>query len=248
VHGALDEPALALRDVAVSYGDVEAVAPVTLDVEPGELVALVGPNGAGKTSLLRAVLGLVPHAGEVVIHGRTCDRRGHRLAAAYVPQRLDLDLEFPITVEQVVGCARRPFRAAPWRGPGARRRVAVRDRQAIARALSRVGADGLERRSIGSLSGGQLQRVLLARALAQEADVLLLDEPLTGVDEPTSGALVDLLAALAADGVALLVTTHDLALVRARFGRCIALSGRVVADGSPSEVLRAAVVEAAWVR
>ncbi len=248
MHGALDEPALALRDVAVRYGEVEALAPVSLEVEPGELVALVGPNGAGKTSLLRAVLGLVPHRGEVVIHGRSCDRRGHRLAAAYVPQRLDLDLGFPITVEQVVACARRPFRPTWRRPPAVRRRAAVRDRQAVSRALSRVGADGLERRSIGALSGGQLQRVLLARALAQEADVLLLDEPLTGVDEPTSAALVDLLETLAADGVALLVSTHDLALVRARFGRCVALSGRVVADGPPPEVLRAAVVEATWVR
>lgn len=230
-----------LRDVSVAYGDVEALRGVSLSLSPGELVALVGPNGAGKSSLFKAVLGLVPYEGAVVVHGRTCDRRGHRLAAAYVPQRVEMDLRFPITVGQVVASGRRPFRG---RWP---RRARPEDRQAVARALSRVGVDGLGDRPIGALSGGQLQRVLLARALAQEADVLLLDEPLTGVDTSTTESLVDLFAALAESGVALLISSHDLPTVRSRFARCVALNRRLVADGPPREVLSGDVVESVFV-
>jgi ABC-type Mn2+/Zn2+ transport system ATPase subunit len=221
VHGLGDEPALQVRGLGVRYGGVEALRDVDLSVDAGELVALVGPNGAGKTSLLRAVLGLVPASGRVVVHARRC---------AFVPQRQDVDLDFPITAEQVALAGRRPFRRL-WARPGAD------DRRAARRALARVGLDGFERRTLAELSGGQLQRTFLARALAQEADVLLLDEPLAGVDATTSGALLDLFERLARDGAALLVSTHDLPVVRRRFARCVALRGRVVGDGPPGAVL-----------
>jgi ABC-type Mn2+/Zn2+ transport system ATPase subunit len=224
VHGGVDEPALAADGVSVAYGGRPALEDVSFALQPGELVALVGPNGAGKTSLFKAALGLVPHRGEIIVHGRK------RHALAYVPQRLDVELDFPITTGQVVADGRRPYRRA-WRGLG------TADRQAVARALSRVGLDGLERRAVGELSGGQLQRALVARALAQEADVLLLDEPLAGVDASACEALVDLFEQLAAAGTALLVSTHDLALVRRRFARCIAVNRRLVGDGAPDDVL-----------
>jgi ABC-type Mn2+/Zn2+ transport system ATPase subunit len=230
VHGVAGERALDARGVSVRYGAAVAVEDVSLAVEPGELVALVGPNGAGKSSLLRALLGLVPHAGEVVVHGHSAT------AAAFVPQRQAVDLDFPITVGQLVAAGRRPFRRLG-------RRAGRADRQAVARALARVGLDGLVRRPLGALSGGQAQRAFLARALAQEADVLLLDEPLASVDAATAEALVALFARLAADGAALVVTTHDLALVRERFVRCVALQRRVVGDGPPARVLGGAGLE-----
>lgn len=231
MHGVGDEPALAVRALGVRYGAATALRDVDLAVEPGELVALVGPNGAGKTSLLRAVLGLVPYDGDVVVHARRC---------AFVPQRQDVDLDFPITAEQVALVGRRPFRRL-WARPS------EADRRAARRALARVGLDGFERRTLAELSGGQVQRAFLARALAQEADVLLLDEPLAGVDATTSGALLDLFERLAGDGAALLVSTHDLPLARERFPRCVALRGRVVGDGDPRDVLSADGLERLYV-
>ncbi len=232
MHGRLDQPTLDVRELGVRYGTVAALRAVSLHVHPGEVVALLGPNGAGKTSLLRAVMGLVPHSGTVTVH----TTRPGRTGVAFVPQRADVDLQFPITVEQVVCDGRRPF-LAPWRP----RRHA--DRTAVARALSTVGLDGLEQRGIGELSGGQLQRAFLARALAQEADVLLLDEPLAGVDALTAASLTELLHALAGAGRTVVLSTHDLAHVRDRYARCVILNRTLVADGAPSEVLRAEQLE-----
>lgn len=222
MHGIGDEPAAQARGLTVRYGRRVALREVTLTVQPGELVALVGPNGAGKTSLLHALAGVLRYEGDAVVHGR----------AALVPQRTALDPGFPITVGQLVRTAGRR-RARP-------------DRRAVHRTLARVGLDGLERRPIGELSGGQLQRCLLARALAGRPHVLLLDEPLTGVDAATAAAVLDLLDALREEGLAVVTSTHDLALVRERFPRCVCLRGEVVGDGPPSAVLDPAGVERAW--
>jgi ABC-type Mn2+/Zn2+ transport system ATPase subunit len=217
----------------VRYGPTVAVEHVSVHLDPGELVALVGPNGAGKSSLLRAVMGLVDHSGTATVHTRRTGTRG----VAFVPQHADVDLQFPITVEQVVADGRRPFRA-PWRP------LRRDDRAAVQRALSTVGLDGLERRPISQLSGGQTQRAFIARALAQEADLLLLDEPLSGVDVPTASALIELLEGLAANGRSILLSTHDLAQVRERFERCLVLNRRLVADGPPADVLSPDQLEA----
>lgn len=232
MHGRLDEAALQVRDLGVRYATGPALEDVSLHVHPGEVVALLGPNGAGKTSLLRAVMGLVAHTGSVTVH----TRRPSRAGVAFVPQRADVDLQFPITVQQVVGDGRRPF-VASWR------RLRREDRTAVARALSTVGLDGLERRAIGELSGGQLQRAFLARALAQEADLLLLDEPLAGVDAPTAEALTDLLHSLARSGRTVVISTHDLGHVLRRYARCVILNRTLLADGPPAEVLRAEELE-----
>lgn len=221
MHGIGDEPAVQTRSLSIRYGRRTALRDVTLTVQAGELVALVGPNGAGKTSLLHALAGALRFEGEAVVHGRL----------ALVPQRAELDPEFPITVGQVVATA--------WRGRG-------RDRQAVHRALARVGLDGLERRPIAELSGGQLQRCLLARAIAAEPHVLLLDEPLSGVDAQTASAVLGVVDAMCAAGATALVSTHDLALVRERFPRCVCLSATIVGDGAPEEILDPAGVERAW--
>jgi len=237
MHGIGDEPALCLAGVSVAYGARHAVQDVSFTVDPGEVVALVGPNGAGKSTLLRAALGLQPHTGDVVVHGRHRRDRPAGARCAYVPQRQDLDLGFPITVEQVVLQGRRALR-------GAFRRTARADRQAARRALARVGLEGAGGRRLGELSGGQAQRAFIARALAQDADVLMMDEPLAGVDGAMTEELCDLLDAVAAGGAAVLLTTHDLALVRRRLTRCLALNRRLVGDGHPDAVLDAHGVEA----
>jgi len=228
--GVGDEPALALDGVTVRYGRTVAVEGATLVVAQGELVALVGPNGAGKTTLFRAALGLVPYEGTIVLH------QTRQRGIAFVPQRLDVDLDFPITVGQVVATGRRALTRRWLRG-------SADDRRAGARCLARVGLDGMERRPLGALSGGQVQRALIARALSQEPSVLLLDEPLAGVDAAVTGALVDLFAGLARDGAAILVSTHDLALVRERFARSIAINTAIVGDGDPARVLAPAGLE-----
>ncbi|MFT4034021.1 MAG: ABC transporter ATP-binding protein [Patulibacter sp.] len=231
MHGQLGEPALQWRDVTVRYGHgAPAVANVTLSIEPGELVAMVGPNGAGKTSLMRAAAGLVARDGEIVIPGRA------RHDLAYVPQRRDIEHDFPITVGEVVAQGRRPhLRLA--------QRLRAADRSVIAWALEIVELRGLERAPLGTLSGGQLQRAMLARALAQEASVLLLDEPFNGVDGATVNSLIALLRRQAEAGTAIVVSTHDLALVRHHFQRCVLIDRRLVADGAPAAVLGGAALE-----
>lgn len=223
-------PALDVRDLSVRYGDHLAITDVEFVLQPGELVALVGPNGAGKSTLLHAILGVVPWRGQIALHGRTCQGRFGRSRAGFVPQHSDADRQFPINVFQVVASGRRVFM-----GPG--RRLRLEDRQSVARSLARVGLDGFENRPMETLSGGQYQRVMIARALAQDADVMLLDEPLANVDRPTGEAILQLLEVLAGEGCAVLISTHDFSLVRRRFERCIAINRRLVRDGAPNCVL-----------
>lgn len=232
-------PAVELQGVGVRYGTVQALTGVTFAVPRGALVAVVGPNGAGKSSLFRAIGGLVSHDGRVSIAGRPCLAREDRMAAALIPQRSGIDPGFPITAREVVLLGRRRFLRLG-------RRPRPEDRAATLTAMEDVGVAELADRPIGTLSGGQLQRVLLARAIAQEADVMLLDEALSGVDAPATEGLLTLFARLAARGTTLLVSTHDLAIARRRFDRCLALNGRLVGDGPPSVALSEAAVEATF--
>jgi ABC-type Mn2+/Zn2+ transport system ATPase subunit len=230
---------LAAHELDVRYGRHVALTGVTFSVGPGELVAVVGPNGAGKSTLFKAICGLVPHRGTVQLGGAHCHHRRDRMLAAYIPQRAELDLDFPITVDELTLSGRRRFRA-----PG--RRASRADRVAASAALERVGLEGLGGRPIGSLSGGQLQRAFVARALAQEAHLVLLDEALSGVDLPSTESLLGLFTGLCERGTSLLVATHDLALARRRFDRCLALNGRLVADGPPSSALDQTTVDATF--
>ncbi len=235
-----DHPLLRVTDVGVSYpGARRALEGISFTIGAGELVAVVGPNGAGKSTLFRAISGQVDHDGSVEICGQHCHHHRDRLGAAYIPQRHDLDLEFPITVGQLVLGGRRRFLRV-GRRPGAVHQSAT------ASALATVGLDGTSGRPLGSLSGGQLQRAFVARALAQEARLLMMDEALSGVDRPRTEALLDLFSDLAAAGASLLVATHDLDLVRRRFRRCLAINGRLVGDGDPVEVLDTAGVVATF--
>jgi manganese/iron transport system ATP-binding protein len=228
--------ALQVTSATVRLGGRLALDRVDLTVAGGELVGLIGPNGAGKTTLLRAILGLLPlDAGRITVGGRPPARA--RPSVGYVPQRHDFAWDFPIPVAGAVMTGR-------TRAIGMLRRPSATDREAVGEALERAGLSDLRDRPIGELSGGQRQRVLVARALALRPDVLLLDEPFAGVDAPTQELLTTLLAQLAAEGHALLMTTHDLAAATASCTRMCLLNQRLVAEGRPSELRDPAV----WLR
>jgi manganese/zinc/iron transport system ATP- binding protein len=210
---------LQVERLAVDRDGVRALADVSFDLVAGELIAIVGPNGAGKSTLLLALLGLLPSSGTVNVAG----------GLAFVPQHGPADADFPVTALDVVlqGAAPpRPFR-----------RINAAARSAARSALGEVGLVDSGDRPYGSLSGGQRQRVLLARALAQRAQILLLDEPLSAVDAPSEQAIMAAIAAEQARGVGVLLATHDLALARSRADRVLLLAGRVHAFGPPGEAL-----------
>lgn len=226
---------LEAANLAVTYGDTVALGSSSFRVAAGEMVAVVGPNGAGKSSLFKALAGFIDHDGDVVVHGAHCHHL-ERQAIAYIPQQSELDIRFPITVGDVVLAGRRRFH-------GSRMRRTHADTAHVAACLAQVDLVGSERRSLSTLSGGQIQRVMLARALAQEADVLLLDEALSGVDSRHTDELVSLFADLCAGGTSVLVSTHDLSLVRQRFERCLTVNGRILGDGAPAAELEGSRLE-----
>jgi ABC-type Mn2+/Zn2+ transport system ATPase subunit len=224
VHGAgaavRDEPVLAARGPSVGYEGTPALQGVTFDVEPGDRVGVIGPNGGGKTTLFRAILGeLPPLAGTIEVRER----------CGVVPQTQRSRLDYPVTALDVAlmgTLSRLPW----WRRPGRA------DRRKAIEALDEVGLRDLAHRSFGELSGGQQQRVLVARALVQEARILLLDEPFTGVDQPSAELMMDLLARLAKDRIAMLIATHEIDQTRG-WERVLCLNHRQIAFGSPAETL-----------
>jgi manganese/zinc/iron transport system ATP- binding protein len=221
-------PALEVTDLTVAYGDKPVLWDVDVEVPAGTLTAIVGPNGAGKTTLLRAVLGLVePAAGRTLVLGRPYEEQ--RLLVAYVPQRGSVDWDFPTSVRDVVLMGR--YGRLGWiRRPG------KADRAAADSALEQVGMDDLAHRQISQLSGGQQQRVFVARALVQDAEVYLMDEPFQGVDATTELAIVELLRTLRERGKTIVAVHHDLQTVAEYFDRVILLNVRRIASGPVDEV------------
>jgi manganese/iron transport system ATP-binding protein len=213
--------------VTVAYGRRAALDGVTGRVDPGSSVALIGPNGAGKSTLLKAILGLVPlQRGRIEVLG--AEPGDARRRVAYVPQADALDPEFPVSALQVVLMGR-------YRDVGWLRRPGRADRRLAAEALDRVGLADRASDRFGTLSGGQRQRVLLARAIAQGSRLLLLDEPFNGVDAATQDLLLAVLAELRADGVAVVMSTHDLAVAHLACGEACLLNRHQIAFG-PTEV------------
>jgi ABC-type Mn2+/Zn2+ transport system ATPase subunit len=230
--------ALAVEGLVVRYESTTVLNGVSFALPAGALVGIIGPNGAGKTTLIKAILGLVPVAsGSVTLAGQPVLRGSGRIA--YIPQRDSVNRRFPATALDVVLMGR--YRQVGWlRRPGSR------DRAAALAALDQVGLADQRGRSLNELSGGQQQRVFLARALAQEPDVLLLDEPISGVDVPNQEAILAILDELARQGKTLLLTTHDLRCNMNHFSALMALNRRLVALGPAAQVLTPATLAATY--
>jgi manganese transport system ATP-binding protein len=233
-------PAVEVHDLTVRYDEVLALDAVDLEIGTGRVCGLLGVNGSGKSTLFRALMGqLRPVAGTVALLGTdhaTARRRG---LVAYVPQADAVDWAFPVSVTDVVTMGR-------YGRMGPMRRPRPADRAAVATALERVGLTELRDRQIGALSGGQRKRAFLARAIAQDASLLLLDEPFSGVDKGSEATVVALLHALRDEGRTVVVSTHDLAGVPDLCDEAVLLQQRVVAHGPPREVLAPEVLALAF--
>jgi ABC-type Mn2+/Zn2+ transport system ATPase subunit len=232
------ENRLVLENVSAGYNGQRVLHDLTLQVVHGGQVAVVGPNGAGKSTLFKVLVGLLPlRSGQILIHGQPLGE--HKDCVAYVPQRSEVDWRFPLTVTDVVMMGR-------YNRQGWLRRPDRHDRAAVQHALEQMGIADLARRAIGDLSGGQQQRVFLARALAQEPHILLMDEPFTGVDSATQETTLALLTQLKQQQVTVLVSTHDLSMAAERFENVLLLNRQLIAYGPAQDVLSPAAIQQAF--
>ncbi len=235
-----DTPALDVRDVTFSYpsSPYPVLDSITLQIHPGERVALIGPNGAGKSTLLKLVLGLERlSSGTIDVYGNRAHTCLHRVAI--VPQRTSVDWRFPVTVRHVVMMGR--YVHLGWF-----KRPTSEDADRVEAALETMEITDLADRQIGELSGGQQQRVMLARTLAHDAELLLLDEPLNHVDISTQELIFHTLEHLTAAGKTALVSTHDLGILTVHFNRAVFLDHRVIADGPVKSVLTPETIAEAY--
>lgn len=232
---------LSLHNVSADLGNARVLDGASLEVAPGEVIALLGPNGAGKTTLLRAALGLVSVIGEIKLGGaspQALSARARALRAAYLPQRPQSI--WPISVEALVALGRFAHGAAPDRlGP--------RDQRAVDEAIDACGLGGLRRRRMDAISGGEKARAHLARALAQQAPLLLLDEPTAGLDPAQALGVAEILRTQAASGGAVIFSTHDIALAAGVARRVLLMkAGRIIAQGPTLEALTPGALSEAY--
>ena len=222
--------AIEVDGLTVSYGGPPVIRDVRFDAAYGHVTGLIGPNGGGKSTVIKAILGLLAaDAGTTTIQGCTTDSHIAR-RVAYLPQRSSIDPSYPIQVEELVTMGRLPHRGL-WR------RSSHADRTAIAEAIERVSLNGSEHRQLGTLSGGQQQRAHFARALAQQPNVYILDEPFTGIDAQTAELLIQVLRELAHNGAAVLLVNHDLRQVAETCDHLVLLNVSVVTAGPTHQVL-----------
>lgn len=220
---------LAVDKLCAAYGKTEVLSDITFTASCGHTLALIGPNGAGKSTLLNLLTGLVrPTAGSMSWNGVPLHTTRHE--TAFMPQRTEVDWSFPITVRELVEMGRYP-------AIGIRQRMSQHDDEIVEKALTTLNLNELQHRQIGALSGGQQQRAFLARALAQEAHILLLDEPFTGLDVPGVESLAELLRSLAAEGRLIIASHHDLSTAAQIFDLSLLLNRRAIASGPTAEVL-----------
>lgn len=219
---------LEAESINLAYHGPLVLENVSFTIPQGQRVAVVGPNGAGKSTLFKALVGLLPlRSGSIHIHGRPLG--DHKDCVAYIPQREEVDWRFPVTVEDVVMMGR--FDRIGWLS-----RPSKADHDVVRSCIQQMGISQLSRKPIGELSGGQQQRVFLARALAQEPHILLMDEPFNGIDISTQDIVLGLLDELRNRQVTVLVSTHDLSMAASSFDRVMLLKRRLVAMGTPDEV------------
>lgn len=222
-----DAPILRVRDLRLQYASGPALEDINFELHIGERLAVVGPNGAGKSTLFKIIAGLIrPHQGSVEVYGN--EPEGH-ICIAYVPQRSQVDWNFPATVGEVVMMGR-------VGKMGLFRWTRQHDRQVVRDALETVRLDHLADRQIGELSGGQQQRMFIAQALAQEAELMLLDEPFTGLDVTSLDEIFQILDELQGKGVTSMVALHDLQLAAERFDRVLLLNHKMLGIGTPQQV------------
>jgi manganese/iron transport system ATP-binding protein len=219
---------LEVQALSANYRSTTVLQNISASVRGGELIGLIGPNGAGKSTFIKAVLGLVPHQGKVLFQGTPL--RQQRSRVAYVPQRSHIDWDYPVTAWNVAMMAQSSL-AGWFRRPG---RVA---KQRVTVALERVDMLHLAHRSLGELSGGQQQRIFLARALAQDADLFLLDEPFTGIDRKTEALMLAIFEELKAQGKILIVSSHEWGEALNRYDRLLLLNRTLLADDVPQVVM-----------
>ena len=237
-HEEFTHQAVSFQNVDVEYGPVVALEGVSFSVENGSLSGIIGPNGGGKSTLLKSVVGLVkPSQGQVLVDGRPSHRMRRRIG--FVPQLEQVDWHFPATVWDVVMMGLTPSR-------GLFRSHSRANREAAAEALGTVGLQDLRRRGIGELSGGQRRRVLLARAIASHPSLLLLDEPMTGLDPTAQHSFLDIIDRLREGGATVIMCTHNLTCVSARASDVAVINGRLIAYGPPEEVLLESVLADAF--
>lgn len=237
-HEDYTHQAVSFQNVDVEYGPVVALEGVSFSVENGSLSGIIGPNGGGKSTLLKTVVGLVkPSRGQVLVDGRPSHRMRRHIG--FVPQLEQVDWNFPATVWDVVMMGLTPSR-------GLFRSHSRANREAAAEALGTVGLQDLRRRGIGELSGGQRRRVLLARAMASHPSLLLLDEPMNGLDPTAQHNFLDIIDRLREDGTTVVMCTHNLTCVSARASDVAVINGRLIAYGPPEEVLLESVLADAF--
>ncbi len=223
------KPVLELKSVSVAYGEERVLEDISFSVERGERIAVVGPNGAGKSTLFKTIVGILkPDFGNILVYG---EKPYNHICIGYVPQASMIDWNFPVSVFDVVMMGR-------VGKIGLLGRAKRHDRAIVERSLERVGMLGFANKQIGMLSGGQRQRVFLARAIAQEAELLLMDEPLTGLDVTSQMDIYSIIEELSNQGISILVSTHDLNAAGEHFTRIMLLNRRIVKLGSKMEVMK----------
>lgn len=232
-----DQPILALNGVSVHFNHTLALDSISFQLRRGERVAVIGPNGAGKSTLFNVISGvLTPSQGEASVYGYAS---GEHICIAYVPQRNQVDWKFPVNVADVVMMGR-TGQLGLFRWPKRH------DWELVYESLALVGMSHLAKRQIGQLSGGQQQRVFIARALAQEAELMLMDEPLTGLDVTSQEVIFDILGKLQERQVTIMVATHDLNLAAERFDRLLLLNQRILGFGQAQDVFTPALLSQAY--
>lgn len=227
----MTDPVLEIDHLDVRYGEVVALAEVQLRIEPARVCGLVGVNGAGKSTLLQVLAGLIrPDRGRIRIAGRPPEQARRDGRIAYVPQHERVDWSFPISIREIVAAGR-------YGRQGPLRRPSPADRKAVDDAIEKVGLAELAERPVGQLSGGQRKRAFVARGIAQDADLLLLDEPFAGVDRASETGITRLLRALATDGRTVVVASHDLHALPTLCDEVALLRRRVLAHGPTAQML-----------
>ena len=228
----MSTPAVTVRDLTVRYGEVLALKSASLELNSSRICGLIGMNGSGKSTLFKAIMGLVkPDSGTVHINGGTPAQARKSAAIGYVPQSEDVDWAFPVSVHDVVMMGR-------YGHMGFTRRPSKADKLAVDEALERVELTDYTHRQIGQLSGGQKKRAFVARGIAQNATILLLDEPFAGVDKRSEATITRLLREQASAGAAILVSTHDLHALPKLADEAVLLMQKVLMHGNPETVLR----------